>query len=111
MFALTARAEPRAWASPSSAASLLDVFAHEHFVGGGRRDDAVLVGLHAAGNAEPAMHVNPLVLLAREPALDFLEIGEVVDLAEIRELLLRAHAQRIDLVDRSAQRVVLVDHR
>jgi hypothetical protein len=50
------------------------------------------VRLHPAGNAEPAMHVDPLVLLAGEPALDFLEIGEVVDFAEIRELLLRAHA-------------------
>ena len=57
------------------------------------------------------MHVHPLVFLAGEPALDFLEIGEVVDLAEIRELLLRPHAQRIDLVDRAAERAVLVDNR
>ena len=71
---------------------------------------AVGVGLDAAGNAEPAMHVDPLVLEAGEPALDLLEIGEIVDLAEIRELLLRAHAQRVDLVDRAAQHAVLVDH-
>ncbi len=71
---------------------------------------AVLVGLDAAGNAEPAVHVDPFVLEAGKPALDLLEIGEVVDLAEVRELLLGAHAQRVDLVDGAAEHAVIVDH-
>ena len=56
------------------------------------------------------MHVDPLVFLCGKPALDLLEIGEIVDLAEIRELLLRAHAQRVDLRERAAERAVLVHH-
>ena len=57
------------------------------------------------------MHVDPLVLQAGEPALDLLEIGEIVDFAEVRELLLGAHAQRIDLIDRAAKHAVLVHDR
>ena len=57
------------------------------------------------------MHVDPFVLQACEAALDFLEIGQVVHLAEIRKLLLGAHAQRVDVIDRAAERAVLVHHR
>src|SRR6516165_7119232 len=70
----------------------LDVFAHEGFVGGRRGYDAAGVRLHAARNAEPAMHVDPLVFETSKPALNLLEIREVVDLPKIRELLLSAHA-------------------
>src|SRR2546430_17197872 len=73
----------------------LDVLAHEHLVGGGRRDDAVLLGLHAAADAEPSLHVDPLGLLARKPSLDLLVIGEVVDFAGTPALLLGTHAQRV----------------
>ena len=89
---------------------LVNVFAHEHLIGRRRGDDAVGVLFHAAGDAEAAVHVDPLVLEAGKPALDLLEVREIVDLAEIRELLLRAHAQRIHVRKRVAERTVLIDH-
>src|SRR5438552_1459276 len=60
---------------------VVDVFAHEGFVGRGRADDAVCVRAHAAGDAEAAVDIDPLVLLAGETALDLLEVRKIVDLA------------------------------
>src|SRR3954453_15155083 len=71
----------------------VDVFAHERLVGCGRRHDSISVGLDPPRDAKAAVHVNPFILEASEAALDLLEIGEVVDFAEIGELLLRAHGQ------------------
>src|SRR5947199_391539 len=68
----------------------LDVFAHEGFIGGGR-GHAMFVGLHAAGDAQTAVHIDPFILEAGEPALDFFEIRQIVNLAEIRKLLLGPH--------------------
>ena len=72
--------------------------------------DAVAAIDGAAGNIHAAMHVDPLVLEGAEPALDLLEIGEIVDLAEIREAFLRAHAQRIDEMQFVAPYAFVVDH-
>src|SRR5262249_34682562 len=90
---------------------LLDVFVHCGLVGRGCYDSPVRVGLHAGRDSEPAVHVDPLVLETGKPALDLLEVREIVDLAEIRELFHGAHAQRVDRVDGAAERAVVVDHR
>src|SRR5262249_54119127 len=60
---------------------LLDVFAHEGLVSRGCDDDPIRVGFHAVRDAEPAVHVDPLVLETGKPALDLLEVREIVDLA------------------------------
>ena len=65
----------------------------------------------AAGNIHAAMHVDPFVLEGAEPALDLLEIGEIVDFAEIREAFLRAHAQRIDQMQFVAPHAFVINDR
>src|SRR5262249_52347091 len=60
-----------------------DIFAHEEFVRGRASDRPVFEGLDPTRYAEAAVHVDPFVFDASKAALDLLEIGDVVDLAEI----------------------------
>src|SRR4029079_13194648 len=75
-----------------------DVLAHEEFIRGRPCDGPVFEGLETPRYAEAAMHVDPFVFDAAQAPLDLLEIGDIVDLAEIRESFLRAHAKRVDVV-------------
>src|SRR5205823_12226395 len=79
------------------------------FVGRGRLQRAVGQALHAPGNAEAAVHVDPLVLAGGEAFLDLFEVCRVVDFAEVGGALLCAHADGVDGVGRAGELVRLVD--
>ena len=57
------------------------------------------------------MHVDPFVLAGGEAFLDLLEVSRVVDLAEVGEALLRAHADRIHRAGHALELVRVIDDR
>src|SRR5580704_13327525 len=75
-----------------------NVLAHEDLVGGRSLDRAIGERFKTIRNAETSVHVDPFIFDAFEAALNLFEVGQIVDLAEIRKALLRAHAKSIDVV-------------
>src|ERR1019366_3051834 len=72
--------------------------AHEQFICRGSLDRAVILNMNSPRNSETPVHVDPLVFLALQAALNLLEVRDIIHFTEIRKTLLRSHPQRIDVI-------------